>query len=122
MFSSHTSVTLQEKQTRPAELPRLQLSSGFVWDVGLDSLTPALPPQGESSDSEEDEKPQQATVSYFTGLCPLCRDLLVPVSCALSSLWVSLPAGWGSLRPRSIYRACRLPCQLLASITDLPRV
>uniref|UniRef100_K9IPH6 Protein RRP5 homolog n=1 Tax=Desmodus rotundus TaxID=9430 RepID=K9IPH6_DESRO len=55
------SVLPKEKQTRPAELPRLQLSSGFVWDVGLDSLTPALPPQGDSSDSEEDEKPQQAT-------------------------------------------------------------
>ncbi|XP_028367529.1 protein RRP5 homolog isoform X3 [Phyllostomus discolor] len=55
------SVLPKEKQTRPAELPRLQLSSSFVWDVGLDSLTPALPPQGESSDSEEDEKPQQAT-------------------------------------------------------------
>lgn len=48
------------KQTKPAEVPRLQLSSGFVWDVGLDSLTPALPLRGESSDSEEDEKPQQA--------------------------------------------------------------
>ncbi|CAH6944398.1 protein RRP5 homolog [Phodopus roborovskii] len=48
------------KQMKPAEVPRLQLTSGFVWDVGLDSLTPALPLQGESSDSEEDEKPQQA--------------------------------------------------------------
>nr|XP_004659438.2 protein RRP5 homolog isoform X1 [Jaculus jaculus] len=47
--------------TKPAEVPRLQLSSGFLWDVGLDSLTPALPPRGESSDSEEDEQPQQAT-------------------------------------------------------------
>ncbi|XP_060142041.1 protein RRP5 homolog isoform X3 [Globicephala melas] len=51
----------QEKQTRPAEAPRLQLSSGFAWDVELDSLTPALPPREESSDSEEDEKPEQAT-------------------------------------------------------------
>lgn len=48
------------KQAEPAEVPRLQLSSGFIWDVGLDSLTPALPLRGESSDSEEDEKPQQA--------------------------------------------------------------
>ncbi|XP_014641189.1 PREDICTED: protein RRP5 homolog isoform X2 [Ceratotherium simum simum] len=56
-----TRVLPKEKQTRPAEVPRLQLSSGFVWDVGLDSLTPALPPRGESSDSEEDEKPQQST-------------------------------------------------------------
>ncbi|XP_032986420.1 protein RRP5 homolog isoform X3 [Rhinolophus ferrumequinum] len=56
-----TSVLPKQKQTRPAEVPRLQLSSGFVWDVGLDSLTPALPPRGDSSDSEEDEKPQQAT-------------------------------------------------------------
>ncbi|XP_005403867.1 PREDICTED: protein RRP5 homolog isoform X1 [Chinchilla lanigera] len=47
--------------TKPAEAPRLRLSSGFLWDVGLDSLTPALPPRGESSDSEEDEKPHQAT-------------------------------------------------------------
>ncbi|KAM6184088.1 protein RRP5 homolog [Erethizon dorsatum] len=46
---------------KPAEAPRLRLSSGFLWDVGLDSLTPALPPRGESSDSEEDEKPYQAT-------------------------------------------------------------
>lgn len=45
---------------KPAEVPRLRLSSGFLWDVGLDSLTPALPPRGESSDSEEDEKPHQA--------------------------------------------------------------
>lgn len=57
----------QEKLTRPAEAPRLQLSSGFVWDVGLDTLTPALPPHGESSDSEEDEKPEQATVMYLPG-------------------------------------------------------
>lgn len=52
---------LPKKLTRPAEAPRLQLSSGFVWNVGLDSLTPALPPRGESSDSEEDEKPHPAT-------------------------------------------------------------
>ncbi|XP_039727234.1 protein RRP5 homolog isoform X2 [Pteropus medius] len=58
---TETRVLLAEKQTRPAEVPRLKLSSGFVWDVGLDSLTPALPPRGESSDSEEDEKSQQAT-------------------------------------------------------------
>ncbi|XP_036683831.1 protein RRP5 homolog isoform X1 [Balaenoptera musculus] len=56
-----TGVRPQEKQTRPAEAPRLQLSSGFVWDVELDTLTPALPPHRESSDSEEDEKPEQAT-------------------------------------------------------------
>uniref|UniRef100_A0A2K6G8A1 Protein RRP5 homolog n=1 Tax=Propithecus coquereli TaxID=379532 RepID=A0A2K6G8A1_PROCO len=55
------SVVLQEKPTKPAEAPRLQLPSGFAWNVGLDSLTPALPPRGESSDSEEDEKPHQAT-------------------------------------------------------------
>ncbi|XP_062070933.1 protein RRP5 homolog [Lepus europaeus] len=52
---------LPKKLTKPAEAPRLQLSSGFVWNVGLDSLTPALPPRGESSDSEEDEKPHPAT-------------------------------------------------------------
>uniref|UniRef100_A0A8D1N005 Protein RRP5 homolog n=1 Tax=Sus scrofa TaxID=9823 RepID=A0A8D1N005_PIG len=56
-----TGMRPKEKQTRLAEAPRLQLSSGFTWDVGLDSLTPALPPRGESSDSEEDEKPEQAT-------------------------------------------------------------
>uniref|UniRef100_A0A8C0TQ12 Protein RRP5 homolog n=1 Tax=Canis lupus familiaris TaxID=9615 RepID=A0A8C0TQ12_CANLF len=55
------SVLPKEKPRRPAEVPRLQLSSGFIWDVGLDSLTPALPPRGESSDSEEDNKPQQST-------------------------------------------------------------
>lgn len=59
------SVALQGKQMKPTEVPRLQLSSGFMWDVGLDSLTPALPPRGESSDSEEDEKPQPAKVLYF---------------------------------------------------------
>lgn len=48
------------KQRKPTEVPRLQLSKGFIWDVGLDSLTPALPLRGESSDSEEDEQPQQA--------------------------------------------------------------
>ncbi|XP_023571395.1 protein RRP5 homolog isoform X2 [Octodon degus] len=47
--------------TKPAEVPRLRISSGFLWDVGLDSLTPALPPRGESSDSEEEETPRQAT-------------------------------------------------------------
>ncbi|KAM9197460.1 protein RRP5 homolog [Dugong dugon] len=50
-----------EKPTKLTEVPRLQLSSGFMWDVGLDSLTPALPPRGESSDSEEDERPREAT-------------------------------------------------------------
>ncbi|XP_028005179.2 protein RRP5 homolog [Eptesicus fuscus] len=55
------SVLPKGKQTRPADVPRLQLSSGFIWDVGLESLTPALPPRRESSDSEEDEKPQQTT-------------------------------------------------------------
>ncbi|KAM4852440.1 protein RRP5 homolog [Thomomys bottae] len=50
------------RQTKSTDVPRLQLSSGFVWDVGLDSLTPALPPREESSDSEEEEeKPHQAT-------------------------------------------------------------
>ncbi|XP_021007134.1 protein RRP5 homolog [Mus caroli] len=47
------------KQTKSTEVPRLHLSSGFVWDVGLDSLTPALPLREESSDSE-DEQPHQA--------------------------------------------------------------
>ncbi|KAK2098933.1 Protein RRP5 [Saguinus oedipus] len=56
-----TNMLSKEKQTKPAEVPRLQLSSGFAWNVGLDSLTPALPPLAESSDSEEDEKPHQAT-------------------------------------------------------------
>ncbi|XP_045147375.1 protein RRP5 homolog isoform X1 [Echinops telfairi] len=50
----------QEKPARLADVPRLQLSSGFMWDVGLDSLTPALPPR-DSSDSEDDEKPSEAT-------------------------------------------------------------
>lgn len=77
-------VILQGKQARPAEVPRLQLSSGFMWDVGLDSLTPALPPRGESSDSEEDDKPQHSTVLYFVGPCPFLRDPLASVSCALS--------------------------------------
>ncbi|XP_004680525.1 PREDICTED: protein RRP5 homolog [Condylura cristata] len=49
------------KRSRPAEVPRLQLSSGFIWDVALDSLTPALPPREESSDSEDEDKPQHPT-------------------------------------------------------------
>ncbi|XP_034352866.1 protein RRP5 homolog [Arvicanthis niloticus] len=48
------------KPTKPTEVPRLRLSSGFIWDVGLDSLTPALPIREESSDSEEDEQPHPA--------------------------------------------------------------
>ncbi|MXQ89190.1 hypothetical protein E5288_WYG015052 [Bos mutus] len=71
----------KEKLTRPAEAPRLQLSSGFVWDVGLDTLTPALPPHGESSDSEEDEKPEQATVPYLPGHHLFCRDPWAPMLC-----------------------------------------
>uniref|UniRef100_A0A8C6N5J9 Protein RRP5 homolog n=1 Tax=Mus spicilegus TaxID=10103 RepID=A0A8C6N5J9_MUSSI len=47
------------KQTKATEVPRLHLSSGFPWDVGFDSLTPALPLREESSDSE-DEQPHQA--------------------------------------------------------------
>lgn len=58
--ASFNFLTLQGKQTKAAEVPRLHLSSGFVWDVGLDSLTPALPLREESSDSEEDEQPHQA--------------------------------------------------------------
>ncbi|XP_063583797.1 protein RRP5 homolog isoform X7 [Pongo abelii] len=59
--AEETNVLPKEKQTKPAEAPRLQLSSGFAWNARLDSLTPALPPLAESSDSEEDEKPHQAT-------------------------------------------------------------
>lgn len=59
------------KQTKAAEVPRLHLSSGFVWDVGLDSLTPALPLREESSDSEEDEQPHQAKVLYFQDVASL---------------------------------------------------
>lgn len=70
---------LQGKQAEPAEVPRLQLSSGFIWDVGLDSLTPALPLRRESSDSEEDEKPQQAKVLYFQGIASLA-EIHVPFS------------------------------------------
>lgn len=94
---SHAPVILQEKQTRPAEAPRLQLSSGFAWDVELDSLTPALPPREESSDSEEDEKPEQATVLYFPGLRPFCRDPWHPSSVLCPTLGVS-SEGWGRLR------------------------
>lgn len=43
------------KQTKSTEVPRLHLSSGFLWDVGLDSLTPALPLREESSDSEDEQ-------------------------------------------------------------------
>lgn len=71
------SVILQGQQTKPAEAPRLQLSSGFIWDVGLDSLTPALPLRGESSDSEEEEEePRQAKVLYLHGLASLAETPL----------------------------------------------
>ncbi|XP_010624753.1 protein RRP5 homolog isoform X2 [Fukomys damarensis] len=56
-----TEVLLKGTLTKPADAPRLRLSSGFLWDVGLDTLTPALPPRRESSDSEEDEEPHHAT-------------------------------------------------------------
>uniref|UniRef100_A0A5F8H2Q7 Protein RRP5 homolog n=1 Tax=Monodelphis domestica TaxID=13616 RepID=A0A5F8H2Q7_MONDO len=49
------------KQTKPTEVPRLQLSSGFAWDVSLDTLAPAMPPREDSSDSE-DEEASQATL------------------------------------------------------------
>ncbi|XP_072477530.1 protein RRP5 homolog isoform X2 [Notamacropus eugenii] len=49
---------LKKKQLKPTEVPRLQLSSGFAWDVSLDMLTPAVPPREESSDSEEEEASQ----------------------------------------------------------------
>ncbi|XP_074089895.1 protein RRP5 homolog [Macrotis lagotis] len=48
----------KKKQTKLTEVPRLQLSSGFVWDVSLDMLAPAMPPREESSDSEEEETSQ----------------------------------------------------------------
>uniref|UniRef100_A0A5F8HAI3 Protein RRP5 homolog n=1 Tax=Monodelphis domestica TaxID=13616 RepID=A0A5F8HAI3_MONDO len=51
----------QKKQTKPTEVPRLQLSSGFAWDVSLDTLAPAMPPREDSSDSE-DEEASQATL------------------------------------------------------------
>lgn len=115
---SHAPVILQEKQTRPAEAPRLKLSSGFAWDVELDSLTPALPPREESSDSEEDEKPEQATVLYFPGLRPL-QGPLAPVSRALSYPGC-LFRGVGPSQAGSICGARGLPCQLLTSTTDFP--
>lgn len=99
VLSSRAPVILQEKQTRLAEAPRLQLSSGFTWDVGLDSLTPALPPHGESSDSEEDEKPEQATVLYcLPGFCPFGRAAWRSVLA-----WVSLPAVWARLRLEGVF-------------------
>ncbi|XP_068954963.1 protein RRP5 homolog [Petaurus breviceps papuanus] len=48
----------KKKQPKPTEVPRLQLSSGFAWDVSLDMLAPAMPPREESSDSEEEEASQ----------------------------------------------------------------
>ncbi|XP_056660514.1 protein RRP5 homolog [Monodelphis domestica] len=51
----------KKKQTKPTEVPRLQLSSGFAWDVSLDTLAPAMPPREDSSDSE-DEEASQATL------------------------------------------------------------
>uniref|UniRef100_UPI00398EE491 protein RRP5 homolog isoform X2 n=1 Tax=Pristiophorus japonicus TaxID=55135 RepID=UPI00398EE491 len=39
-----------------AEVPRLQVSSGFAWDASLNTITPAIKRrQDESSDSEEEE-------------------------------------------------------------------
>lgn len=118
VLSSRAPVILQEKQTRLAEAPRLQLSSGFTWDVGLDSLTPALPPRGESSDSEEDEKPEQATVLYcLPGFCPFGRATWRSVLARVSSGGVGPSQAGGS-----IYGACGLPFRPPASTADLPKV
>ncbi|XP_038614080.1 protein RRP5 homolog [Tachyglossus aculeatus] len=51
----------QKKQTKPAEVPRLQLSSAFAWDVGLDTLTSVMQPKEDSSESEDEEQ-QQVTL------------------------------------------------------------
>lgn len=81
-------LTLQGKQTKSTEVPRLHLSSGFLWDVGLDSLTPALPLREESSDSE-DEQPHQAKVLCFQDTATLA-ETPIPNSDALCGLGVSL--------------------------------
>ena len=108
----------QEKLKRPTEVPRLQLSSGFVWDVGLDTLTPALPPHGESSDSEEDEKPEQATVTYLPGHHRFAGTLgSARLPCSALAL-VSLLAG-GAVQGRECLLSQELPCRLLASTADL---
>uniref|UniRef100_A0A452J1I0 Protein RRP5 homolog n=1 Tax=Gopherus agassizii TaxID=38772 RepID=A0A452J1I0_9SAUR len=47
------------KETKCAEVPRLQISSGFTWDEGLNALeVPILNPKEESSDSEEEDNAQ----------------------------------------------------------------
>ncbi|XP_007665837.1 protein RRP5 homolog isoform X2 [Ornithorhynchus anatinus] len=55
----------QKKQIKPAEAPRLQLSSAFAWDVGLDTLTSVVQPKEESSESEDEEQ-QQVTLKKKT--------------------------------------------------------
>ncbi|XP_067858073.1 protein RRP5 homolog [Heptranchias perlo] len=46
----------QGQEPVKAELPRLQVSSGFAWDVSLNTISPAIKRQEDaSSDSEEEE-------------------------------------------------------------------
>uniref|UniRef100_A0A8C4WBV8 Protein RRP5 homolog n=1 Tax=Gopherus evgoodei TaxID=1825980 RepID=A0A8C4WBV8_9SAUR len=48
-----------KQETKCAEVPRLQISSGFTWDEGLNALeVPILNPKEESSDSEEEDNAQ----------------------------------------------------------------
>uniref|UniRef100_A0A8C4WBQ8 Protein RRP5 homolog n=1 Tax=Gopherus evgoodei TaxID=1825980 RepID=A0A8C4WBQ8_9SAUR len=49
-----------KQETKCAEVPRLQISSGFTWDEGLNALeVPILNPKEESSDSEEEDNAQK---------------------------------------------------------------
>ncbi|KAM9134322.1 protein RRP5 homolog isoform 2-T4 [Pangshura tecta] len=49
----------KSKETKCAEVPRLQVSSGFTWDEGLNALeVPVLNRKEESSDSEEEDNTQ----------------------------------------------------------------
>lgn len=51
-----------KQEVKHTEAPRLQVSTDFTWDEGLNALkVPALSQPEESSDSEEDDDPQ-ATV------------------------------------------------------------
>uniref|UniRef100_A0A7M4F194 Protein RRP5 homolog n=2 Tax=Crocodylus porosus TaxID=8502 RepID=A0A7M4F194_CROPO len=60
-----------KQEVKHMEAPRLQVSTGFTWDEGLNALkVPALSQPEESSDSEEEDDPQamQAEDLYHTML------------------------------------------------------
>lgn len=75
-----------KQETKRAEAPRLQVSSGFTWDEGLNALeVPVLNRKEESSDSEEEDD-TQSMVQYPGQHCVRGSCCNLP-SCHLLSLY-----------------------------------